>query len=76
MKLRWKALMDEDVFNIQIRRYLKNVGVTSQREIECAVREALADGRLKGNEQMKVKVTLDIDKLGLIKVIEGTIGLV
>ncbi|MDP7651285.1 MAG: DUF6494 family protein [Rhodospirillales bacterium] len=68
--------MDDDVFNIQIRRFLKNVGVTSQREIESAVREALADGRLKGDEQLKVKVDLAIDELSLNKVIEGTIGLV
>ncbi len=68
--------MDDDVFNIQIRRFLKNVGVTSQREIESAVREALADGRLKGDEQLKVKVDLAIDELSLNKVIGGTIGLV
>jgi hypothetical protein len=76
MKLHRRALMDDDVFNIQIRKFLKNVGVTSQREIERAVREALADGRLKGDEQLKVKVDLTIDELGLNKVIEGTIGLV
>jgi hypothetical protein len=76
MKLHRRALMDDDVFNIQIRRFLKNVGVTSQREIESAVREALADGRLKGDEQLKVKVDLAIDELSLNKVIEGTIGLV
>ncbi len=40
--------MDEEVFNMQIRKFLKNVGVTSQREIETAVRAALADGTLKG----------------------------
>ena len=40
--------MDDDVFNMQIRKFLKNVGVTSQREIELAVRKALADGRIKG----------------------------
>jgi hypothetical protein len=50
--------------------------VTSQREIESAVREALADGRLKGDEQLKVKVDLAIDELSLNKVIGGTIGLV
>jgi hypothetical protein len=76
MKLHRRALMDDDVFNIQIRRFLKNVGVTSQREIESAVREALADGRLKGDEQLKVKVDLAIDELSLNKVIGGTIGLV
>ena len=68
--------MDDDVFNMQIRKFLKNVGVTSQREIEIAVREALADDRLKGDEQLNVKVTLVIDDPSLSKVIEGTINLV
>jgi hypothetical protein len=41
--------MNEDVFNVSLRRFLKKVGITSQREIEQAVREALADGRIKAN---------------------------
>ena len=68
--------MDDDVFNMQIRKFLKNVGVTSQREIEIAVRQALAAGRIKGDERLKAKVTLVVDELGLNKVIEGDIGLV
>jgi hypothetical protein len=68
--------MDDDVFNMQIRKFLKNVGVTSQREIELAVRKALADGRIKGDERLKAKVTLSIDELGLSQVIEGDIALV
>jgi hypothetical protein len=68
--------MDDDVFNMQIRKFLKIVGVTSQREIENAVREAMAAGRLEGNERLGVKVTLAIDELGLNKVIEDTISLV
>jgi hypothetical protein len=68
--------MDDDVFNMQIRKFLKNVGVTSQREIEIAVRKALADGRLKGDERLKAKVTLAVDELGLSQVIEGDIALV
>ena len=68
--------MDEDVFNMQIRKFLKNVGVTSQREIETAVRGAVADGRLKGDETIKARVTLAVDVVGLDKVIEGDIDLV
>jgi len=68
--------MDDDVFNMQIRKFLKNVGVTSQREIELAVRKALADGRIKGDERLKAKVTLAVDELGLSHVIEGDIALV
>ncbi len=67
--------MDEDALNMQIRRFLKNLGVTSQREIEAAVRDALAAGRLKGNESVTARVTLTVDALGLSKVIEGDIEL-
>jgi len=42
--------MNEDVLNVSVRKFLKKVGITSQREIEQAVRAALAGGRLKGNE--------------------------
>ena len=68
--------MDDDVFNMQIRKFLKKVGVTSQREIEIAVRKALVDGRLAGDERLKAKVTLVVDELGLSHVIEGDIALV
>ena len=67
--------MDDDVFNMQIRRFLKNVGVTSQREIETAVRAALASGRLKGDETIGARITLTIDSLGVSKVIDGDIKL-
>ena len=40
--------MNEDAFNMSVRKFLKKVGVTAQREIEQAVREAAASGKLKG----------------------------
>ena len=67
--------MDEEIFNMQIRKFLKNVGVTSQREIETAVRAALENGTLKGEETVKAKVTLSIDSLGVSADIEGDIEL-
>ena len=67
--------MDEEIFNMQIRKFLKNVGVTSQREIENAVRSALNDGTLKGEETVKAKVTLTIESLGVSTEIEGDIAL-
>jgi len=67
--------MDEDVFNMQIRKFLKNVGVTSQREIEGAVRGAIKSGKLKGNETVKARVTLSIESLGLRTNIDGNIKL-
>ncbi len=67
--------MDEEVFNMQIRKFLKNVGVTSQREIETAVRAALEDGTLKGEETIKAKVTLTVEQLGVTIEIDGDIEL-
>ena len=57
--------MNEDVFNTSLRKFLKKVGITSQREIEKAVREAVAGGRIKGNEKLPAKIVLTIDGVGL-----------
>jgi hypothetical protein len=57
--------MNEDVLNTSVRKFLKQVGVTSQREIEQAVREAIKSGKLKGGETLPAKMVLTIDKLGL-----------
>ncbi|RUM52207.1 MAG: hypothetical protein DSY87_07225 [Methylococcus sp.] len=67
--------MNEDTLNMEIRRFLKNVGITSQREIERAVIAAVEDGRLAGNERIDVSVRLDIPSLGVERMIDGTIGL-
>jgi ribosomal protein L1 len=67
--------MNEDVFNMEIRKFLKLVGVTSQREIEEAVRAAVKAGKLKGNEKLKARVTLTLDGANLSKTIDGEIAL-
>lgn len=67
--------MDEDVLNMSVRKFLKKVGVTSQREIETAVRDAVREGRLKSGEMLSAKMTLSVEPLGLSAVIEGTIDL-
>ena len=67
--------MNEDVFNLEIRKLLKKVGITSQREIERSVREALDAGRLKGNETLKATVTLELPDLGVKHTIDGEIAL-
>ena len=67
--------MDNDQFNMNIRKYLKKVGITSQREIENAVRSAIDDGRYKGDETLQVKVTLSISDLDLNFDINGEIRL-
>ena len=67
--------MNEDRFNMDIRKYLKTVGVTSQREIELAVRDALEKGKLSERTLLKPKMTLRIPEIGLEHVIDGEIGL-
>jgi len=67
--------MDEEQFNMSMRKFLKTVGVTSQREIEQAVRDALERGALKGNERLKARVTLTVEGIGLTHEIDGDIAL-
>ena len=67
--------MNEDRFNMDIRKYLKVVGVTSQREIELAVRDALAGGKLSEATLLRPKMILRIPEIGLEHVIDGEIGL-
>src|SRR5206468_7050408 len=56
-------VMDEDAFNLSIRKFLKMVGVSSQREIEQAVARARAGGAIKGSEKFPASVTLDVPGL-------------
>ena len=67
--------MNEDVFNTSLRRFLKKVGITSQREIEIAVREAIADGRLKGHEKLPAKMVLTVGGVNLTHEITAEIEL-
>jgi Family of unknown function (DUF6494) len=67
--------MNEDVFNMSVRKFLKKVGVTSQREIEEAVRAAVGEGRLKGSEALPAKVRLTVGGIELSVEIEGAIEL-
>lgn len=67
--------MNEEALNNTVRKFLKKVGITSQREIELAVREAVASGRLKGNETLLAKATVQIEGLGLVFDVEGDVEL-
>jgi len=67
--------MNEDAFNMSIRKFLKTVGVTSQREIEQAVRAAIADGQLSGTENLAVEARITIAGVGLDQTIKGEIAL-
>lgn len=63
--------MNEDKFNMSLRKFLKQVGVTSQQQIEKAVRE----GKLSGQPTMSAKVVLTIEGTDLNHVVEGAIDI-
>ena len=67
--------MNEETFNTSLRKFLKTLGVGAQREIEKAVRQALAEGRLKGNEKLPTVATISIGALQLTHEVKGTIEL-
>ena len=67
--------MDQETFNLSIRKFLKMVGVNSQREIEQAVQQALQSARLKGHETLAAKVTLELPALGVKVPFDGEIKL-
>jgi len=67
--------MNEDVFNASLRKFLKTLGVTAQREIEKAVRQALADGKIKGDAKLPAKATVTIAGVALAWEVSGDIEL-
>jgi hypothetical protein len=67
--------MDQETFNLSIRKFLKMVGVNSQREIEQAVQKAMMDGRVQGAETLPAKMTLEIPALGIKVPFDGEIRL-
>jgi hypothetical protein len=70
-----RVTMNEDRFNMDLRKFLKVVGVTSQRQIELAVRTALANGTIAETALLKAKVTLSMPEIGLDHVVDGEIAL-
>ena len=67
--------MDDETFNLSIRKFLKMVGVNSQRQIEQAVAKAIADGAIAGTESFVAKVTLEVAGLKLNVTFDGDIKL-
>jgi Family of unknown function (DUF6494) len=67
--------MDEETFNLSIRKFLKMVGVSSQRDIEQAVAKAIASGAITGTETFPAKVTLEVAGVKLKVNFEGEIKL-
>ncbi|WP_048306786.1 DUF6494 family protein [Halomonas sp. PR-M31] len=67
--------MNEETFNLSIRKFLKKVGVGSQWEIEQAVNKAIEEGRLKGDETLPAHMTLEIGDLNLKIDFDGSVEL-
>ncbi len=67
--------MDEEVFNMSVRRFLKELGVTAQREIELAVREQLDAAELQGDETLDATATITVAGLSRDVVVTGRIAL-
>ena len=67
--------MNDETFNLEIRRFLKQFGVTAQREIERAVAEALKSGRLQGSEVLRAGAALTLEPLGEVARVDGEIAL-
>ncbi len=67
--------MNEETFNLSIRKFLKVVGVSSQREIEQAVSKALEDGNVGADAKLPATMTLDIPALKLSVKFDGQIDL-
>ena len=65
--------MDEEVLNIQVRKFLKKVGIQSQREIEQAVKNHIMKGSISGAEKLDASMLLEVPEIGLKVSIEGKI---
>ncbi len=67
--------MNEEKFNLELRKFLKRFGVSSQQRIDHAVLKALEEGRLKGTETLAVKARLELPELNLVHEIDDQISL-
>jgi hypothetical protein len=67
--------VDEETFNMSVRKFLKKLGVTAQREIELAVREQVKAGELRGDETLEATATITVRGVSEDVVVTGTIAL-
>ena len=67
--------MDEERFNISLRRLLKQFGVTAQREVEKTVQAALESGVLTGREVLQARISMVVEGLPTNISVEGPIEL-
>ena len=74
-KINYNVKMDEDNLNIEIRKFLKKVGITSQREIEKFIRNSIANGSLKEGQSIEISMNLSSENNELSHVIKETINI-
>jgi hypothetical protein len=67
--------MNEEAFNLSLRKLLKHFGVTAQREIEKAVDDAMKAGKLRGTESLPARIILEVQGLPTDIKVEGSITL-
>ena len=67
--------MDEETFNMSVRKFLKKLGITAQREIDLAVREQVKAGELRGDETLEATATITVRGISEDVVVTGTIAL-
>ena len=74
-KIIYNIKMDEDSLNIEIRKFLKKVGITSQREIEKFIRKSIADGSLKEGQSIEISMNLSSENNELSHLIKETLNI-
>jgi hypothetical protein len=67
--------VDEEAFNLSTRKFLKKLGITSQREIELGLRERIDAGDLAGDERLAARAVVTVEGLEREIVVEGEITL-
>ena len=67
--------MNQDNFNMEIRKYLKKIGITSQREITDIVNQSISEGKLTGNETLKASTKIVLHDINFELEIDGEISL-
>ena len=74
-KIIYNIKMDEDSLNIEIRKFLKKVGITSQREIEKFIRKSISDGSLKEGQSIEISMNLSSKNNELSHLIKETLNI-
>jgi len=65
--------MNEDHLNLEIRKYLKKVGITSQRELETHIKKSITEGSLKIGDSLGIEMKLSVNDINLQHIISDKI---